>query len=137
MTGQQSGFNPLTWVEDPVKCAIDWAFRPDQAKAQATLNGMQNAWDQAPPGRLVLALSSWNVNLSSGCGGIPYDFPIGQAHWSGTLLNACAPPFTGFAPLIKLIVTVSVVIGCVVSICRSVAAVVGFSGLSSDGGNAS
>lgn len=138
MTGDAAGaFNPLTWVEDPVKCALKWAFVPDQATAQATMNGMQGLWDATPPGKLGLALSSFDINVSAGCGGIPYDVPIGQTHMAGTLINACAAPWTGIAPLCKLIVTVAAVIGCVVSISRSVGGVVAFPAMAASSGDGS
>lgn len=133
--------NPIDWVLTPVKCALQWAFVPDDATTQADVQGMQHAWDQTFPVEAVTMVSAWHLDPSvSECGGIPYDFHLGgfggstgSTDLQGTLLNACDPTLAPWAGIVKAVSTIVIIIGCIISVTRSAAAVIGYTGLAGSG----
>lgn len=92
-----AAFNPFEWVFQPVRCALEWAFVPREAKLVQVTTSIKLAGMNAKPGEFVQALAVWPDFLPSGaeCQGPRVDvvMPFG-ASYSGYPASACAAPMS-------------------------------------------
>lgn len=51
-------FNPASWVLQPVKCALSWAFVPSPTFLASWGNGMRFEWGASPPGEWINAVGN-------------------------------------------------------------------------------
>lgn len=63
-------FNPVDWVEEPVKCALEWAFEPDVSSWG--VSDLVNTFETRPPGSIVTGVAQMITgaigSFGGGCG---------------------------------------------------------------------
>lgn len=129
-----AALNPVEWVLQPVKCALEWAFVPRASVVQTTLNQMTASWSSVMPGQLATTVGAWViVPPGSGCGGITVDvwflgnpFQIMQA-CPGDILEPVATWARIFGNL-------TFTVYGVIAVTRHVGRIFGYGGLGTEGG---
>lgn len=120
-------FNPLEWVEKPVKCALVWAFVPSQASLQSFTTTISTAFDGTP-------LSSWSSALggvggitapgSGSCGGMTLDLPnlgpLQLAH-SYDVFDTCVQPWHGISLTVYALAMILIIWFTAIGVFRIVA----------------
>ncbi len=122
-----AAWNPAEWVLRPVKCALTWAFVPSSTFMASWGSGMSAAWNGAPLGQWMGAISGFgNMNIASGgCEGpaLPTGF-LGTASGGGVdnlhvgrgavlpavlhPFDACSPPMSTVAATSNLILSAGI-----------------------------
>lgn len=105
--------NPVEWVEQPVKCALEWAFVPDSSTMTSLANSIGGgpnstvkAWGNAWEGMFAPLAATGNSN----CDGIPVDLNLGPIDQKFQLLNACSEPMKTAASISYAFTTFIVVV---------------------------
>lgn len=133
-----SAFNPFEWVFQPVKCALEWAFVPRQAKITQVQTSIQLAAVNSTPGQMVDSISGWVDAVDaidpSGCAGPAVNLNLMGIHYSGHPLSACAEPAATLAWWSKLIIGVSVGLAAALAVSRYLGLQFGLGGLGRSGG---
>jgi len=129
--------NPLGWVYQPVRCAIEWAFVPREAAVRVTMARLAGGWAGTPPALVTAAAENWTQDLPElgGCEGPSFTFAVSwpvEVSQVWRPLYACDGWGATLATLAKLITSLAIVIGGVRIITQYAGKSVGFTGL---GGN--
>jgi hypothetical protein len=99
-------WNPVDWVETPVKCALQWAFVPTPQAMSGLAGRAGAAWNGTAPGQWTTAVAGLGPSLqvpSASCQGPPLDFTgYGGVHSTYYLFNACNPPVSNLATGAKI-----------------------------------
>ena len=98
-------FNPISWVMQPVQCAIRWAFVPRQSVVDSTLGSIPVKLGQTTPGKFIAAIELWDFQTVSGCAGLRVDMSwIPYANVGAFYFMPACPGdfFATIAPLFKV-----------------------------------
>lgn len=62
-------FNPVEWIQQPVRCVLEWAFVPRPTVIAMEGVKMQTALDQRAPGQLTSMIGAWSIDPTpmTGC----------------------------------------------------------------------
>lgn len=127
-----AGFNPLEWVLTPVKCALSWAFVPQQSVAQAQGTRIQTSLGKVPVVASIATVTT-TVNTvgaaagdGSGCAGPTFHFDFNTVHQEVQPFNACSEPVATMALVSRSLTTVVVVVLGVFAAARAFGAGMGF-----------
>lgn len=86
------GWNPVSWVLVPVKCALTWAFVPTAA-ATATWTALRTDLGSKAPFTYFGAIADWLGGLSPGSGCLNLTLNLGAiGGGSVTVINSCGNP---------------------------------------------
>lgn len=128
-----AAFNPFEWVFQPVRCALEWAFVPREAKLVQVQTAIKLAATNSRPGEMVQSISGWADAVNdidpSGCAGPAVNLNLMGIVYSGHPLSACAEPAATLAWWSKLIIGVSVALAAALAITRYLGLQFGFSGV--------
>lgn len=65
--------NPVSWVLQPIQCALRWAFVPRTSVLEERLTTVSQAWETSPPGQIVNSVALIiPETVPQGCEGIPF-----------------------------------------------------------------
>lgn len=129
--------NPASWVLMPMKCAIDWAFKPNPQVVTARINAVRNAWGASQPGAIIGEFAAMEFEPVDGCSGISvdmswlnvggYSMPVMQ------LLPACPGDFfEQMAGYSKIVTYIAATVGGLYALTRHIGRTFGYSGLGND-----
>lgn len=127
-----AAFNPLEWVLQPVKCALQWAFVPRQDVAQQEMTKVQNAFSKVPVvasiGTVTTAMGTIGgaADGGTGCMGPAFNFDFQSVHEVAYPFNACEEPVATMARITNAFTTVVVIVLGVLGVVRAFGASVGF-----------
>jgi hypothetical protein len=113
--------NPSSWVLQPIKCAMTWAFVPSSA-VQTDL--VTRELDRAGIAPSIAALSTAVGSLGgseSGCVGPAINFDIQTVHQVIRPFSACTEPMSTVAGYAYALISVTTVIGGAAKIISSIA----------------
>jgi hypothetical protein len=98
-------FNPFNWVLQPIRCGLEWAFVPREAKVMASTENIRTAINNSGVGSVQAIITQMgDVGLSEQCGGIPFTFDIYTIHVEDRILAACpGDPLASTAALVKAV----------------------------------
>lgn len=123
--------NPLNWVLQPVKCALNWAFVPRSSVITNQNNNLQTAVRASAVGSIgtiLTGIAAYAVG-DGGCNGVHFDVSIYSARIKGDLLKACpGDPLAAPAALTKTIITAVISTLAILACIRYVATIFGFTG---------
>lgn len=138
--GGSAAFNPLEWVLMPVKCALQWAFVPRQATAEAQMTRIQNNLGKVGVvGAIGTVTTSINTvgaaaGNGSGCTGPTFHFDFDAVHQELQPFNACAEPVATMAAVSNAFTTVVVIVMGLLGVVRALGSSVGFNFTMGKGG---
>lgn len=114
--GQGWSWNPVSWVYVPTRCALRWAFVPQPGSLQA-------AFDAAGVGWQATRIPEWGDSFGSvgsslgdigsgagGCAGPDFSITLSGQSYAFDPLNACGPPMSTVAVVVKLFASVAIVV---------------------------
>lgn len=86
--------NPVSWILQPVKCALQWAFVPDTASMNDLLNSASTTITNSRLGEYQHAWTALFAAIpgGSGCDGLPVHLDLGPMQKDFVLLNSCEEP---------------------------------------------
>jgi hypothetical protein len=118
--------NPLAWVFQPVRCALEWAFVPRQSVMVTYGAEVTLALADTSVGQVAAMVSGWDVDPSlTGC-------KISFVHWDTgqviDVVNACDGPMADLAALSRLLTFVSACVLAVGLVRRQIAGIVDYQG---------
>jgi hypothetical protein len=124
-------FNPLNWVLQPVKCALNWAFVPRASKMNELSGNLKSAVGGTAIAGLQAGMGNWAAFGigDGGCNGIPLSTTIYGQQIKIDLLKAC--PGDALAPaanVTHLVVSAAIITAGVLACLRYIANVFGFAG---------
>jgi hypothetical protein len=122
-------FNPVEWVEKPIKCALIWAFVPDTATWGGDISTITTSLSTAGPGPWFTAMGTVLGGLggtAGGCAGPTVNFDLGSVHQVLHPFSACDPPMSVVAGIAYAFTTVSVVVLGGLAIIRALSVAFGF-----------
>ena len=122
-----AAWNPVSWVMQPVQCALLWAFKPSAVDGSP----IRTELDRAGIGPSVTALSTAVGSLGGtegGCSGPSVSFDIATVHQVVTPFAACTAPMSTVASFAYAFVSVVTVLGGAGKIIASIGAGFGFGG---------
>lgn len=108
-----AAFNPAEWVLQPVKCALVWAFVPDDSIMSDLENRLRTALNGSgvgPWGDAIGGLFGKLGGSGSGCEGPAVPFPISDPPKTLHPFNACDQPMSTVAGIAYAFSTVAVVV---------------------------
>lgn len=109
-SGWSAVFEPWSWVLQPIKCALSWAFVPDPATVADLKTRITTSIDTSGIGPWVTAVGGFfSLSDNSGCDGPSVTFPP-----TGDVLHpfsACAEPVRTAASVAHAVLTLVVVLG--------------------------
>lgn len=125
--------NPIEWVLQPVKCALQWAFVPRASVVQERTSEVMEAWRETPPGGVLTVIANWDMDFAiSGCDGmqLPYVYSDFDGHSATTMLgvpSACpGEPYAEFAGWVSLVSGLGIVVVSALAIRRHAGGSIGF-----------
>jgi len=124
-------FNPINWVLQPVKCAMNWAFVPRVSKMNDLSNSLNESVGSTAIGGLQASMANWaGFGFGDGgCNGIPLSSTIYGEQIKIDLLKACpGDPLAPAANLTHLVISAAIITAGVLACLRYVANVFGFGG---------
>lgn len=121
-------FNPASWVMQPMKCALVWAFVPDAATLAALRNGIETdlARTGVPALGAAVAGPLTAIPGGSGCAGPEINFEVPGLSLPVHPFSACAQPLASAAVMSHALFTVVIVVGGGLALLRLVGAGFGF-----------
>ena len=122
-------FNPASWVLQPTKCALKWAFVPRPAAVATAVDTVKTDIATSGPGPLlppVLDVVNTLNPSGSGCQGPELHFDYKTMHVSSFPLDACSGWKATAAALTKAFLTMVTVVGGGVYIINSIASAFGY-----------
>lgn len=88
-------FNPIEWVLQPVKCALEWAFVPGQANVEATLYQGRYALENHGIFKIVPTVAEAPAELTdsyaTGCSGGIFSTTVDTGYGDWTFGLPCSP----------------------------------------------
>lgn len=100
-------WNPLEWVLRPVQCALSWAFIPPEGMG-AELQEFRDIWNGSDlkvyvddVGGAGAEIAQGLESAESGCGGPTWTITLGGRDYAFRPLDACNPPMSTIAPVVK------------------------------------
>lgn len=130
-------WNPLDWVLTPVKCALQWAFVPDEYVMTEDRETLAVEAGESPVSGLIATLI---VPGTQQCGGLEVDSgamtAFGGQRFQGKILDSCDSGLATVAQWTWWLLAALFVGGSIFAITRSIAGVVGFKGLNEGGDGA-
>jgi hypothetical protein len=93
-----SAFNPIEWVEKPVRCVLVWAFAPDSPTVQADVTGLSSTWSSSPPGVAAGVVGSFGSALTPPSSSATCDGPIFSATIPGAVHGTTPSQNLSFHP---------------------------------------
>ena len=131
--------NPLNWVLQPAKCALEWAFVP-RASAMDDAFGQMSAGTARTAlggiGGLLAGFGSLSV-AQGGCQGPPLTFNAFGISETSYPFSACAEPMAGVAATTKTLGAGVILLVSTMACTRYISGIIGFTafGLASSGGD--
>jgi hypothetical protein len=121
-------FNPGSWVLQPVRCALAWAFVPDTSAVQTMTNGVGADLSAAGIGPIAAAVGTkFNlIGQGTGCDGPAVSFSAVGIVKPMHPFSACAAPMSTLAGITKALSTIAIVAGGSFGALRAVGAGFGF-----------
>lgn len=114
--GQGWSWNPVSWVYVPTRCALRWAFVPEPGS-------LQDAFDAAGVGWQATRIPEWGESFGAvgsslgdigsgagGCAGPHFSITLSGQSYAFDPLNACGPPMSTVAVVVKLFASVAIVV---------------------------
>lgn len=135
-----AALNPVNWVFQPVKCAIEWAFVPRPLVVQSVRAGIDEDISTSTLGQaaaITSAFSSVFTSTASGCAGPPFRIQFGPGPLFGAggvdetyyPFSACSEPMNGYASVFKTLTLWFMFITAQLASIRYVANIFGYSGI--------
>lgn len=123
--------NPVSWVVQPVQCALSWAFVPRLSEVKKAGDGIRKSWDKTAPVKLATAVGGWDFEpVMTGCDGIPIPKDlIYKGMPAQRIASACAG--TSLAPAataVKVFLNITFGIGGAWAIASYMGWTIGFKG---------
>lgn len=123
--------NPVSWVVQPVQCALSWAFVPRLSEVKKAGDGIRKSWDKTAPVKLATAVGGWDFEPAmTGCDGIPLPANlIYKGMPAQRIASAC--PGTSLAPAataVKVFLNITFGIGGAWAIASYMGWTIGFKG---------
>lgn len=117
--------NPVGWVLQPVKCALEWAFVPSPTVVDSVVADVSEEWESGPlddiagvVGGMQGTISTWSA-AEVDCAGPVFHGggvgPLSDAEWTLRPLYACDAPVSTLASVIRLVMTVGLWLGAAYS----------------------
>lgn len=131
--------NPVSWVVQPVQCALTWAFVPRQTVIESQVQSIQNSWNERIVGKVTTVLLPLTaVPIITGCNGVPVDIGIDwpvhwEVHWR--FGDACSGPLAVLATVVRTVFGGGIVIGGLYALSSYFGGMVGFRGFGKTGDN--
>lgn len=120
--------NPVSWVVQPVQCALEWAFVPREAVVIDAASQMQSAWSGTAPGQMFVAVAAWDVEFDiSGCDGLAFPFQYREVIQDIGIPSACpGQPLAPFAGVMYFTGTIVFLVTAAMSIRRQAGSSIGY-----------
>lgn len=125
-------FNPISWVMQPVQCALNWAFVPRQIKVDQSLARLNLRWQATTPAKYVTAVGLMDFASAEGCQGMAVDMSWLKVPGQKVFyfMPACPGDFFGsIAPLFKIFLGGSLIIGGFYAAIRQISGIFGYGGI--------
>lgn len=122
-------FNPASWVLQPVKCAMTWAFKPDAATLTALQTRIRADVERTGVPALGAAVAGPLTSVpgdNSACDGPSINFTVQDFTMPVHPFSACAEPLKTAAVMTKALFTVVIVVGGGLALLRLFGAGFGF-----------
>lgn len=106
--------NPVSWVIQPMMCALERAFVPRPSAIQSMVDGVAGAWESTMFAQLEPIVAPFlTLPVFDGCDGLPidmdFDWPIVWGiHWR--FGEACEGPLNTTAQIVRAITGVGIVL---------------------------
>lgn len=131
--------NPLSWVYQPIRCALEWAFVPRQSALTQTAVRVQTAWAGTSVMQGTMVATAVPAMLPQGansdCRGpaVVFGSSLNEYGIGGTFypLSACNEPWSTLASVSRIAIPILLAFVLFLAFTRYVAGVVGFGGLGS------
>lgn len=112
-TGLSWSWNPIDWVLIPVKCALEWAFVPDESTLGALETQVSNAFNSTGVGAWFSAITGLFGGLGGsggGCSGPEVTFSMVGINKTMHPFDACSAPMSTVASISYAFSTVLVIV---------------------------
>lgn len=128
--------NPASWVLQPIKCALEWAFVPRQSAVDDATAHVQAKWAESMPGKVVASLLTFSfTGPGTGCQGLAVNMNWGPGVQLGTKYFLAACPgdfFAPWAPLFNVFITGATAIVGFFGAARHVGGIFGYGSIGGD-----
>lgn len=124
--------NPISWVVQPVQCALQWAFVPKASTVNNVWQRIGQSWQRWGLVKLTTAVTAWEfIPPGGGCSGVTVSMGwLVASAPEAKFFNACpGEPMAPYAFWVKILLTLAIVLAGVQSVTTSVAGLVQFKGL--------
>lgn len=103
--------NPVEWVLQPTRCALSWAFIPNQTTVKNMTTGLQTKMERVgfKPVSDAVGSAFAVVGTGGGCKGPGINFDVKNVHQTMYLWDACAAPMSTVAAFSYAISSVTIV----------------------------
>jgi len=103
--------NPVEWVLQPTRCALTWAFVPNQTTVKNLTTGLQTKMERVgfKPVSDAVGTAFASVGTGGGCKGPGINFDVKNVHKTLYLWDACAAPMSTVAGFSYAISSVTIV----------------------------
>ena len=132
-----AAFNPISWVLQPIGCALNAAFVPRDSFVVSTNQRVETAVNGSAVGALFTSLEviAQAVPTGGGCSGIPWKFQVYSLRVDTSLLNSCAgSPLATTANIIRGILSASLSTIAVLAWVRYIGMIFGYGSFGGGGG---
>lgn len=109
--GGMASWNPVDWVVTPVKCALTWAFVPNNGSGPGLINDAKVKFTSAGlgPWLAVPPMLFGDLPQGGGCQGPALTMPASMGGKTYYPLNACSDPMAKYANMSRSLITIVVV----------------------------
>lgn len=121
--------NPLNWVLQPAKCALEWAFVPRAAEQARLFDRMKAVTDRSGFGslaRLVSGFETLSVPAAGSCQGPPLTFNAFGISETSYPFSSCREPMSGVAATVKTLGAGVILLVSTMACTRYLAGIIGF-----------
>jgi hypothetical protein len=124
--------NPIAWVYEPVRCAVEWAFMPRPSVVVQQAQQISTAWSQTPPAQIAVFLEELQQEVPTldGCSGprLVMDLELGDMvlEYDGYPISACQEPMSHLATVARTISALAMYWAAIVAISRYLGATMNF-----------
>ncbi|OZB85736.1 hypothetical protein [Microbacterium sp. 13-71-7] len=125
--------DPISWILQPVKCALVWAFVPRSSVVTQVQTKVTTAWAPTAVGQIGAMLPAWlTPPTGSGCAGPHVNWTINwptHVVFDAYPLSACGEPVATIATLARLIASVLLIGYTIFGVSRRISAIVSAPGV--------